>query len=112
MNRSRIFFALFALLGVSACTTVQFGRDFDPKQFEARVERGITTRDQVRQWMGAPVSRGAGQNDQGQRYEEWSYYYGHGSIANMQDANLKILQVRFDLQGRVTSYSWTGERSP
>ena len=112
MNRSRIFFVLFALLGVSACTTGQFGRDFDPKQFETRVERGITTRDQVRQWMGAPVSRGAGQDDQGQRYEEWSYYYGHGSIANMQDANLKILQVRFDLQGRVTSYSWTGERSP
>ena len=111
MSRRR-FFVLFALLGVSACTTVQFGRDFDPRQFEARVERGVSTRDQVRQWMGAPVSRGAGQNDQGERFEEWSYYYGHGSITNMQDANLKILQIRFDPQGRVTSYSWTGERSP
>jgi len=103
---------LAAALGLAACSTVQFGRDFDPQRFDGQVQRGVTTQDQVRQWMGAPVSRGAGVNDQGERFEEWTYYYGHGSLANMQDANLKILQVRFDLQGRVISYSWTGERRP
>jgi outer membrane protein assembly factor BamE (lipoprotein component of BamABCDE complex) len=106
--RSRLI-AVAALLSVAACSTVQFGRDFDPRQFETRVERGVSTRDAVRGWLGEPASRGIAMNDQGERLEEWTYYYGRGSLPNMQDARLKILQVRFDAAGRVSSYAWTGE---
>jgi outer membrane protein assembly factor BamE (lipoprotein component of BamABCDE complex) len=110
MLRLPVFAAvLFTIL--AGCSSVQFGRDFDPKQFEARVERGVSTRETVRAWLGQPVSTGAGISEQGERYEEWTYYHGRGSLPNLSDANLRILQVRFNAEGRVMSYSWTGERS-
>jgi outer membrane protein assembly factor BamE (lipoprotein component of BamABCDE complex) len=97
-------------LALAACTTVQFGRDFDPRLFDSRVERGVTTREAVRSWLGAPAAHGLAVDSSGARFEEWSYYYGHGRLPNLEDAQLKVLQIRFDSQGRVASYSWTGER--
>lgn len=94
----------------AGCAAVQFGRDFDPRNFESKVERGVSTRDAVRGWLGEPNGTGAGMNDRGERFEEWTYYYGNGTLPNLADANLKVLQIRFDAQGRVISYSWTGER--
>jgi len=104
-------FAALLFTTLAGCSSVQFGRDFDPKQFEAKVERGVSTREAVRAWLGQPVSTGAGISEQGERYEEWTYYHGRGSLPNLSDANLRILQVRFNAEGRVMSYSWTGERS-
>lgn len=110
MNRKILRVAgAVTLLFLAACTTVQFGRDFDPQQFEAQVQRGSTTREAVRAWLGAPAARGIAVNDDGKRFEEWTYYYGRGNLSHMQGARLKILQVRFDPAGRVSSYSWTGE---
>jgi hypothetical protein len=107
----RLILAVVGLpLVVAGCSSVQFGRDFDPKQFEGKVERGVSTREAVRAWLGQPVATGAGISEQGERYEEWTYYHGRGSLPNLSDANLKILQVRFNAEGRVLSYSWTGER--
>ena len=99
----------FAAL-LAGCASVQFGRDFDPRQFEAKVERGVSTREAVRGWLGEPNGMGAGVNDRGERFEEWTYYQGSGTLPNLADANLKVLQIRFDAQGHVLSWSWTGER--
>jgi hypothetical protein len=109
MLRRFVLLPVSLLLLVTACSTVQFGREFDPATFESRVERGVTTRESVRSWLGEPSARGAAVNEQGVRFEEWSYYYGHGKLSSMQDAQLRFLQVRFDAQGRVASYSWTGD---
>jgi outer membrane protein assembly factor BamE (lipoprotein component of BamABCDE complex) len=98
---------LWLLLG--GCSTVQFGRDFDPRQFDANVERGTTRREVVRAWLGEPATTGVAVDAQGERLEEWTYYYGHGTLPSLQDTRLKILQIKFDPQGRVYSYSWTGE---
>jgi outer membrane protein assembly factor BamE (lipoprotein component of BamABCDE complex) len=102
--------AVGAALLLAACSTVQFGSDFDPRLFDSRVERGVTTREAVRSWLGVPAAQGTAVDNTGARFEEWTYYYGHGRLPNLQDARLKILQIRFDRQGRVASYSWTGER--
>ncbi len=37
---------------LAACGTAQIGRDFDVKSFESRVERGVTTKEQVRDVAG------------------------------------------------------------
>jgi len=35
-------------------------------------------------------------------------YNGHDALPSLQDTRLKILQIKFDPQRRVYSYSWTG----
>jgi outer membrane protein assembly factor BamE (lipoprotein component of BamABCDE complex) len=105
--RSVVAGILWLLL--AGCSTVQFGHDFDPRQFDAKVERGVTSREVVRTWLGAPAASGVAVDAHGERLEEWTYYYGHGTLPSMQDTQLKILQIKFDPQGRVYSYSWTGE---
>lgn len=91
------------------CGTVQIGRDFDIGAFEAKVQRGDTTQAQVRAWLGAPTNTGVAVDTRGERNQEWTYYFGRGSLPGMADAKFKMLQVRFDTQGRVLSYSWSGE---
>ncbi len=92
---------------VAACGSVQFGRDFDLKAFESNVERGATTQAQVRAWLGAPASTGQVVDTAGERFEEWSYYFGSGSLPNMKDATLKTLQIKFDRNGVVRGYNWS-----
>lgn len=96
-------------LGLIACGTVQMGRDFDLKAFESKIERSVTTREQVRDWLGPPVSSGVSVDTSGNRFEEWSYYYGQGRLPSMEDARIKILQIKFDEQGIVRGYNWSGE---
>jgi outer membrane protein assembly factor BamE (lipoprotein component of BamABCDE complex) len=109
--KRRAILAVAAAALLASCASVQFGRDFDPRtQFEMKVERGVTTREAVRGWLGEPSAQGAGVNDRGERFEEWTFYYGKGTLPNLEDASLKVLQIRFDAPGRVVSYSWTGER--
>jgi len=99
---------LFAAM-LSACASVTIGRDFDLRTFQTKVERGVTTQAQVRGWLGAPASTGANVDAGGERFDEWTYYYGAGRLPNMPDARLKILQLRFDRQGVLRSYNWSGE---
>jgi len=96
-------------LGLVACGTVQMGRDFDLKAFESKIERGVTTKDQVRAWLDEPVAVGVNVVTGGRRFEEWSYYYGQGRLPSMEDARIKILQIKFDEQGIVRGYNWSGE---
>ena len=92
-----------------ACGSVQVGRDFDINAFEPRVQRGTTTQAQVRSWLGSPNSTGFEVDAQGVRNEEWTYFYGQGQLSGSSDAKFKMLKVRYDPQGRVLSYSWSGE---
>ena len=105
IHRRFMLLALTALL--AACGTVRIGADFDLKTFEARVQRGATTQAQVREWLGAPSGSGVSVQSDGERLDEWTYYYGQGQLAGG-DVRLKILQVKFDKTGTVRSYNWSG----
>jgi outer membrane protein assembly factor BamE (lipoprotein component of BamABCDE complex) len=94
---------------LAACGTAQIGRDFDIKSFESRVERGVTTKAQVRDWLGAPTNAGVAVSETGERSDEWTYVFGRGSLPQMSDTLFKYLQIRFDTEGKVRSYSWSGE---
>lgn len=94
-------------LAIAACSTVQVGRDFDVRSFETRVERGATTRDQVRGWFGAPASTGINVDTGGERYEEWVYYFASGRMNGTSAMRVKMLQIKFDRQGIVRGYNWS-----
>lgn len=107
----RIFYlpliAFLALL-LTACSTVQIGSEFDLKTFDTKVQRGATTQAQVRGWLGAPTGTGIHVDPSGERYDEWTYYYGVGRLPNMVNAEFKILQIKFDKNGLVRGYNWSG----
>lgn len=92
---------------LAGCGSIRVGNDFDPKIFEARVQRGATTQAQVREWLGAPNGSGVTVQTDGERYDEWTYYYGEGQVSGG-DARLKILQIKFDRSGTVRGYNWSG----
>jgi hypothetical protein len=93
-----------------ACSTVQLGRDFDLSAFDAKVQRGVTTQADVRAWLGAPTSTGVSVEASGDRFSERTYYDGSGHLPDMSDARLKVLQIRFDQQGVVRAYNWSGDQ--
>ncbi|NIR29402.1 MAG: outer membrane protein assembly factor BamE [Gammaproteobacteria bacterium] len=95
-------------LGATACGTVQIGHEFELAAFTSRVERSATTQDQVREWLGRPSATGVAVEADGRRYDEWTYYYGEGRVPRTGDAKFKILRIRFDRQGLVRSYNWSG----
>lgn len=103
-------FAVPALLMLSACASVDVGRDFDFATFAARVQRGVTTQAEVRSWIGAPAGLGVSVESSGERYEQWTYYHGTGRLPGMADARFKVLQIKFDRRGAVLAYNWSGER--
>jgi outer membrane protein assembly factor BamE (lipoprotein component of BamABCDE complex) len=109
MRRSVPLIALAFVL-LAGCSTVHIGRDFDLQAFSSRVERGQTTQAQVRGWLGAPTSTGVTVDTSGERFDEWTYYYGGGRLPNMPDAHLKLLQIKFDRAGIVRGYNWSGEK--
>lgn len=97
------------MLLISACASVQIGRDFDLAAFESRVQRGVTTQADVRAWLGAPTSVGVAVESSGARYDEWAYYHGAGNLPDMGNARVKLLQIKFDQRGVVHAYNWSGE---
>jgi len=107
MRPAKLVFPM--LLMVSACATVQIGRDFDLAAFDSRVQRGVTTQAEVRNWLGAPTAVGMAVESGGGRFEEWTYYHGTGRFPGMSDARVKILQIKFDQRGLVHAYNWSGE---
>ena len=97
---------VFSLL-LSACGAIQAGQNFDARSFVTKVERGITTRDQVRGWLGAPQGTGVNVDTGGERFDEWTYYFASGKLGGMNSATVKILQIKFDRQGIVRGYNWS-----
>jgi outer membrane protein assembly factor BamE (lipoprotein component of BamABCDE complex) len=105
--RARAFAVGAVALLLTACSTVQLGHDFDINAFESRVQRGVTMREQVRDWLGAPTNTGIAVDAKGNRDEEWTYYFARGRLPGVANAKYKSLQVRFDSHGRVVSYTWS-----
>jgi len=103
-----LLWLLISILLLLACT-IKFGKEFDPQAFQAWVKRGESTSAQVRENLGPPQSTGIAIETNGSEYKRWIYYYGKGKFTNMKDAKLKILEIRFDEQQKVTSYNWSAE---
>jgi outer membrane protein assembly factor BamE (lipoprotein component of BamABCDE complex) len=110
MNSSRISLLLVAVLLLGACGSIKVGRDFDVGVFAAKLEQGVTTQVQVRSWLGEPTSAGISLSSDGERLDEWDYYYAEGQMSDMSSAKLKILQIKFDKEGLVRSYNWSASR--
>lgn len=83
INFSRTAAILFSILLVSACGTVKVGRDFDVGVFAAKLEQGVATQTQIRAWLGEPTSVGVSLATDGERFDEWDYYYAEGELADM-----------------------------
>ena len=107
---SRVAVIVLSVILLSACGTVKMGRDFDVGIFTAKIEQNVTTQDHVRSWLGEPTSVGVSLDSDGTRYDEWDYYYAEGDLPDMGAAKVKILQIKFDMQGKVRSYNWTASR--
>jgi outer membrane protein assembly factor BamE (lipoprotein component of BamABCDE complex) len=96
--------ALSIVLGGCATGWFHVGNDFEVDKFAGHVERGVTTRDQVRAWLGAPTSTGVNVETSGQRYDEWTYYFAEGRMTSLDDTKLKTLQIKFDSKGIVQGW--------
>ncbi len=110
IDSSRITVIFLSMVMLGACASVKVGRDFDVGVFAAKIEQGATTQTQVRSWLGEPGSVGISLATDGERYDEWDYYYAEGELPDMSKAKVKILQIRFDQRGKVRSYNWSASR--
>ena len=110
INFSRITVVLLSMLLLSACASVKMGRDFDVGVFATKIEQGVTSQEQVRSWLGEPTSVGVSLATDGERSDEWAYYYAEGELSDMSKAKVKILQIKFDKQGKVRSYNWSASK--
>ena len=110
MISPRIPYILLCVALLGACTSIKVGRDFDVGMFATRLEQGVTTQVQVRSWLGEPTSVGVSVAADGERSDEWDYYYAEGQLSDMSTAKLKILQIKFDRKGLVRSYNWSASR--
>jgi hypothetical protein len=108
MKQARLAIPVLLLL-LSACASVEVGREFDLKAFDSRVQRGVTTRAEVRGWLGAPAGIGTSVEATGERHEQWTYYHGEGRFPRMSGAEFKMLQIKFDERGVVRAYNWSGD---
>lgn len=105
-QKSYLFLLVMFML-VAGCTTLKIGRDFDVQAFEKIAKVGETSKTLVRSALGAPKNTGFSLSRDGERMVEWVYLYGTGKMTGMENAQLKILQIRFDQGGIVRSYNWT-----
>ncbi len=102
-----LILTLVALLCACSATMFHVGSDFDMKIFTEQVERGTTSQNQVRTWLGVPTSTGVRIETDGQRFTEWTYYFASGSMASVSDTRLKTLQIKYDEHGVVQGYNWS-----
>jgi hypothetical protein len=100
---------LAAIVLLSACSTVELGRDFDLSAFDKQVRQGVSTRADVTAWLGAPAGKGTAVESNGERLEQWTYYHGKGRLPGLKDAHFSMLQVKFDAGGIVRSYNWSAD---
>lgn len=106
---SRTIAVLTTIIFLAACSATAFhlGNDFDANLFTAKIERSVTTQNQVRTWLGSPTSTGSRVETDGTQYDEWTYYFAAGKFHDLSSTQLKILQIKFDRNGIVQGYSWS-----
>jgi outer membrane protein assembly factor BamE (lipoprotein component of BamABCDE complex) len=106
----RATFAVLALtLLATGCASIQVGREFDYGRFSSQVRAGESDLAQIRSLLGEPMGKGLVVEADGTRYDQWTYYYGNGSMSSPEKARFKLLQIRFDPAGKVASYNWSGD---
>lgn len=105
--RRAAMLVIAVLLASCSATTFNVGSDFDVKVFTGKVERGTTTKDQVRSWLGSPTGTGVRVETDGQRFDEWTYYFAAGNLSNVSASQLKTLQIKYDARGIVQGYNWS-----
>jgi len=91
-------------------SSISVGSAFDLESFEKNVQRGVTTRDQVQAWLGAPPSRGVAVEIDGEKFERWTYFHASGSLPSLSGSNFTSLEIKFDSNGVVRAYSWSSNR--
>jgi outer membrane protein assembly factor BamE (lipoprotein component of BamABCDE complex) len=96
-----------SLLLLSGCGSFQVGGNFDLAAFQSKVRRGQTTQAEVQRMLGAPDGTGVSVETGGERYSQWTYYYGSGNLSGPSNARLKMLQIKFDASGVVRAYNWS-----
>jgi outer membrane protein assembly factor BamE (lipoprotein component of BamABCDE complex) len=94
-------------LTLVACSTVQVGQNFDLHSLEGKIERGVTTKNQVQVLLGNPTSVGISADPSGESFNDWTYYYASGKLPSLSDSKVKLLQLKFDSQGIVRGYNWS-----
>ena len=101
------FMSLFIVILLTGCSPFNIGHDFDVQSFETIAKIGKTTKAQVLNKIGKPKSTGISLNKDGERLVEWIYFHATGKLTGMDDAQLKMLQIRFDQNGIMRSYNWS-----
>lgn len=92
---------------LTACGSFQVGQDFDLHALQTKIERGVSTQNQITAWIGAPTSTGISMESSGESLGEWTYYFASGKLSDLSGSKVKMLQIRFDKQGVVRSYNWS-----
>jgi len=98
---------LLTALLAGCASGVRLGQEFPLDAFLARVQPGVTTGKELEAWLGPPAARGGSVEPDGTRYEQWTWYFGSGTLPALKDARLKLLQVKLDAAGRVRAYTWS-----
>lgn len=109
MNKTKIISAACGLLLLSGCASFQLGSDFNLTQFASSVEHGVTTKEEIKQWLGNPQSTGVVVDREGEKLTRWLYYFSKGNMSDMSNTRMKTLEVQFDQSGVVRAYDWIGE---
>ena len=110
MSRARIATLLLLVLLLPACSTIRVGSNFDLTAFVQKIQRGSTTQEQIRAWLGAPTITGVSVASDGSQLDEWTYYYATGRLPDMASPQMKLLQIKFDKHGVVQVYNWSSSR--
>src|SRR4029453_15317586 len=77
--------------------------------FASKVKPGTTDTTQVLQWLGPPIGKGMEVSADGTRLDLWTWYYGQGKMGSDPAREFKMLQVKFDQQGKLVNYVWSGD---
>lgn len=106
-------FMITLAVGIGGCSTPSTGRDFDDA-YVAKIQRGSTTKAQVREAFGEPLS--VTQHAEGETWT-WSFQ-GGGSYGNMvasayglasQQVKSKILNVTF-VGDKVKDFNYSNQK--
>ncbi len=87
-----------ALLLVAGCVSLSAGSDFDSSNV-ANITKNETSKDEIKQWFGAPYMTGVDNGD-----EAWTYEYVK---AGAKESLIKSLYIVFDRNGTVRSYTFS-----
>ncbi len=108
-TRNSLWLIVFAAALLAGCGTMKVGRDFDYSTFATKVKPGTTDTTQVLQWLGPPIGKGMEVSADGTRLDLWTWYYGQGKMGSDPAREFKMLQVKFDQQGKLVNYVWSGD---